>query len=213
MALTNAYCSIEQVKRAAGIQDPSDTGDDELLEAAINAASRQIDRWCGQRFWADDDAVTREFYIDDTRTPVDLRQDDVAGIADVDDLEVKTDTAGTGSYATTLTVGTDFLLAPANAAVLTPARPYTSLTALSGGTGFARSNGRPSLQITAKWGWPVVPDEVVEACLLQSIQIWKAKDAPFGIAGTGEFGFLRIRGVLHEVAQGLLDAFRLVTLA
>jgi hypothetical protein len=209
VTITNGYCTLNDVKNQLSI-DEADVTDDALIESVINAASRQIDRYCGQRFWLDPSVVTRQFYVDDYGVDLDLAQDDVIGIGDTTGLIVKADTAGTGSYATTLASGTDFLLAPSNAAITSPAAPYTSLTlGLSGATTYAfpRSYGRPAAQITATWGWPAIPDDVALACALQAMQLFKSKDAVFGVASFGEFGPLRVRSALNPIAEGLIAPY------
>ena len=51
MALTNAYCTLNQVK--ASLRIPvSDTVDDDLLELAINSASRDIDQATERQFYS-----------------------------------------------------------------------------------------------------------------------------------------------------------------
>jgi hypothetical protein len=52
-------------------------------------------------------------------------------------------------------------------------------------------DGRPTVQVTAKFGWPAVPDDVTKACLVQAGQLHKAKDTPFGVAGVSDMGVLR----------------------
>lgn len=55
------------------------------------------------------------------------------------------------------------------------------------------STNRPSVaegavQVTALWGWTAVPDTVKEATLLQASRFFQRRNAPFGIAGSPEFG-------------------------
>lgn len=215
MALTHAYCTLPELKTDLG--NIADTDSDVALERAINAASRQIDGYCRQRFWLDSSVVAREFYATGDGTTLNLWQDDVAGIGSSSGVIVKSDTAGDGTYATTLTVGTDFLLLPRNAALASPARPYTQIQAgLSGAATWSFptwSTSRPTVQVTAKWGWPVVPDEVVQACVLQAAQLFKARDAVFGVAAFGEFGPLRVRSALNPIAEGLLEPYAYVAVA
>lgn len=210
MALTNAYCDLEDLKILVG--DIPDSADDVALEIAINAASRQIDGYCGQRFYSDTDAVARYFYVVDGQR-VRLDQEDVAGIGTVDgDFEVKADIDGDGVYETTLTRDVDFILGPVNAALQTPAAAYDELVlGLNGGTvsSLPLSTGRPTLKITAIWGWPAVPDDIKQACLLQAAQLWKSKDAVFGVASFGEFGALRVRSAMNPIAEGLLFPYLL----
>lgn len=211
MSITNGYCTLAQVKSALSITDSTD---DTALELAVNAASRQIDNWCGQRFWIDGTATVREFYVDSRGAlDLDLTQNDVYGIATTTGLVVKVDQDGDGVFETTLTSGTDFLLNPPNAADLIPVQPYTGLSfGLNTGAiyGLPASYGRPVVQVTAKWGWPAVPDDVTQACVLQAAQLFKSKDAVFGVAAFGEFGPLRVRSALNPIAEGLLAPYQRV---
>lgn len=212
MPLTHAYCTLGQLKLAAG--NVSDASDDQLLEIAINAASRQIDDYCHRRFWEDGAVTSREFFVTGDGSSLDFGQDDVAGLATATGVVVKIDTAGDGTYATTLVQGVDYLLLPVNAEVMVPARPYTSISlGLSGATFAAlplQPSDRPLVQITGKWGDADIPDEVTQACLLQAQQLWKSKDAVFGVAAFGDVGALRVKATLNPIAQALVDDYRLV---
>ena len=44
--------------------------------------------------------------------------------------------------------------------------------------------------MVGKFGWPVLPDVVREATLIQAVRIFKRKDSPFGVAGPNAFGSL-----------------------
>ena len=59
MAITNGYATLAQIRAELGYASGS-TADDTRLEACVEAASRQIDGWTGQRFWVDGSVATRE---------------------------------------------------------------------------------------------------------------------------------------------------------
>jgi len=67
MAITNGYCTQNELKAFVGIPS-DDSGDDNLLDDAINAASRQIDAFCGRYFYLTDQHRQENFlqmiYID-----------------------------------------------------------------------------------------------------------------------------------------------------
>lgn len=199
------YCTIDQLRDELGSYSSTDLSDDAKLQRAINAACRQIDGWCGQRFWRDAAVATREFHPDDSRL---LYVEE--GISTTTGLIVKIDDTGAGTYGTTLTLATDFLLRPENAADLSPAVPYTEVWAADNYSFPSLANGRPGVQITARFGWPTVPDDVVQAALIQASQLFKAKDAVFGVAAFGELGALRVRSSLNPLAAGLLAPYRRV---
>lgn len=202
------YTTIEELRDELGNYGTTDVSDDAKAQRAINAASRQIDNWCGQRFWQDSTATARTFMPD--RTDV-LDLSDTEGIATPTGLIVKLDVADAGSYGTTLTSGTDFLLRPTNAQVVVPARPYTEIGLTGASYLFGRSAyGRDLVQITAKWGWPAVPAEVNKACLILAADLFKAKDAAFGVVGVTDMGVLRMSPGLHRAAVTLLAPYKKV---
>ena len=65
-----------------------------------------------------------------------------------------------------------------------------------------------TVQITAKFGWPAIPDDVEKACLVQAAQLFKASDAVFGGVAIGmDGGVLRVRSSLNPMAEGLLEGY------
>lgn len=186
MAVVNGYCTLAELRTHLG-----DTGtalSAELLERAINASSRAIDRYCGRRFWLDAAVAVRTY------------RPDSAGSTYVDDigtatgLVVKTGTDGT-TFPTTW-ASTEYVLEPRNAGIVgsgstADAHAFWELVAIAGRT-FPTHAYRPTLQVTARFGWSAVPVDVTEACLLKAASMFKRKDAPFGVAGFDGFGPIRI---------------------
>lgn len=203
MSVTNGYCTLEQVRaELGGTYATDDSSDDPMIELAIEAASRQIDGYCDRRFWQDSEVKTREFFAHDSRCC------DVDDISTSVGLIVKTDEDGDGTFETTLTVATDFILLPPNAADNTPVEPYTALRAVDNHGFPVLSNGRPGVQVTAQFGWPTVPDNIEKACIIQAIQLFKAKDAAFGVATFGDMGGgLRVSAGLNPIAKALVDKY------
>lgn len=192
----NGYCSVAELREHFG-DDRTQLSND-LLDRAINAASRGIDRHCGRRFWQDATVQTRTYKPDD------------AYVAWVDDIStttgliVKTDTTGDYSWATTWTINTDYHLEPRNAAQGdTVAYSYTRLTAIYNEL-FPLHTYRDTLQVTAKFGWSDIPDDINYACLLKSASLFKRRDAVFGVAGFNQFGPVRI----NRADTDLLDLLR-----
>ena len=72
---------------------------------------------------------------------------------------------------------------------------------------FTTHERRSTLQVTAKHGWSAVPDDVAQACILKAAALFKRKDAPFGVAGFGEFGAVRIGKEDPQVIE-LLQEYR-----
>lgn len=203
MTITNGYCTLDQIKAEMRI-DTSDTADDTRLELAIAAASRQIDAHCGRRFWQDGTVKVREYYPD---SPMICQVDD---ISTTNGLIVQVDDNDDGTYPTTLTLGTHFILLPLNAADEVPVQPFTELRIVDtdGATPFPLRHLFPGVRVTAKFGWPAVPDDVTKACLVQASQLFKASDAVFGAAQFGEAGVaLRVQARLNPMAEALLEHY------
>ena len=201
MAIVNGYCTLAQVRSELGTYAVTDTTDDSKIELSVEAASRQIDAKLGYRLWQDVTVATREFYADSSRC-VEIPE----GISTTTGLIVKIDDAADGTFGTTLTIATDFILLPTNAADLLPVEPFTEIRLVDNYTFPSPANGRPGVQITAKFGWPAVPDWAEKACIIQAIQLFKAKDAAFGIASFGDMGGgLRVGRGLNPIADALVS--------
>jgi hypothetical protein len=194
MAITNGYATLTEIK---GYMSISDNTDNDLLENLITSASRSIDRIANRRFYLDTTASARLYraysdifvYIDD--------------LGSTTGLVVKTDSNGNGTYAKTLTLNTDYILDPLTAPSLS--RPYTQLTMVSNTEtwpifpGLTQNGLRPGVQVTAKWGWPSVPNDINMACLILTADLYKRKDAPGGILGLGDLGVVRMSPIGRDV--------------
>lgn len=205
MAIVNGYCTLAALKQLVGINSAT-TDKDVPLELAISAASRQIDAHTGwpHGFWQDATVVTRTYEPEEADCLYIPE-----GISTTTGLVVKTDTDGSGTYETTLTIGTDFILEPANAALEVPAWPYTEIEIRWNSTAYFPLGMEETVQITAKFGWPAVPDGVEMACLIQAAQLYKAGDAAFGVLQLTSLdgAAVRIGGSLHPQAEALLQNY------
>lgn len=187
MAVTNGYCTVAEIRDQ--ISDTSSLADSDLLEKAINAASRAIDKYCGRKFWQEATTSVRTYQIDDPYTAW------VDDISTTSGLVIKTDTAGDGTFTTTWD-SADYQLEPLNANVVaagSTVTPYAwwRIVAIDDKT-FPIHDRRTTLQVTARFGWSAIPDDVNEAAILKATSLFRRKDAPFGVAGFGEFGVVRI---------------------
>lgn len=195
MTITNGLLTLAQFKSAARI---ADTVDDAGIEMAIEAASREIEGHCFRRFYADASATARVFVPSDDCTV------EVDDISTTSGLIVE---SGAGSTWTTVT-STEYQLEPLNGFVGGQAWPYTRIRSLGATFGVASYDGEATMRVTAKWGWPAVPADVKKAAIVQSLMLFKADDAPFGVAGFGEMGVMRMKSGLHPTAEKLLARFR-----
>lgn len=204
MTIVNGYCTAQELRDQ--LQDPGTNLSAALLDRAVNAASRAVDKHCGRRFWKDAAVTVRHYRPTRTSEVV------VDDIADRTGVIVATDESLNASYSTVWSA-TDFELSPRNADVVAggdTVEPFafTVINALyTAGRIFPVCTYRPTVQVTAKFGWSSVPDNVSEATLLKAAALFKRKDAPFGVAGFGEFGAVRITRADADVVD-LLRPFR-----
>jgi len=205
MAISNGYTTVATFQSYTGMS--SVTADETVnIEKAIESASRSIDRMTNRRFWADSSATARQYRATDFYR---LFVDDISSTSG---LIVKTDSAGNGSYATTLTINTDYILDPLNAPQLE--RPYTIIT-LVGTTLFPSPiNLRPGIQVTAKFGWynGTPPDDIEEACLILSTDLVKRASSVGGVVGLSELGAIRMSPLGRDV-QAMVRPYRREVLA
>lgn len=192
--MANEYASLETLKlalagRAAGSTTTlaMDDGRDDLLNGDLAAASRGIDAHCGRRFWLDQSATAREFPVDgrvvcDRRTGrYRLLLDDMGSTSGLV-VEIGGDS--------TWTVVADYRTEPRNA--LADSEPITALSRLGGW-------GCDEVRVTARWGWPTIPDVVVKATLLQAARLYRRKDSPEGVVGNAEWGTVRVSRIDPDV--------------
>lgn len=186
MALVNAYATVAELR--THLADGSSALSLDLLERALNASSRAVDRHCGRRFWKDAVATVRTYRIESCEYVF------VDDISTRTGLIVKTGSDGV-TFGTTLT-SSEYILEPSNADVLASgdtADPHAFWQITSLSSSFAVERRFPTMQVTAKFGWSAVPYEVNEATILKAASLFKRKDAPFAVAGFGpDMGVVRI---------------------
>lgn len=81
---------------------------------------------------------------------------------------------------------TGYETVPDNA--LADGRPITALLRVGGIWGYERGRVR----VTARFGWPDVPDDIEQAALIQASRLFKRKDSPEGVTGSAEWGVVRL---------------------
>jgi len=188
VAIVNGYCTLAQAKAALRIADNTD---DTLLENAITSASRRIDGYCGRFFYQTASSVVAmnpySLYL--LTFPADVS----SGTG----LVIKTDTAGDGTYATTLVLNTDYILTPTDAAL--QSRPYRNAYIVGSETfPLPVLQAVPPIQVTALWGWAAVPADVEQACVLLSIRQFARLNAALGVVGFADMA-ITVRAVDPDV--------------
>lgn len=184
--------ALSELKTALGI---SGSADDTFLNLAIDAAEKSINDLCGRKFTADSSATARTYRAQ----PYLAVTDDISTLTG---LVVKTDTAADGTFDTTW-ASTDYQVEPLNN--LTKGRSVNNLRAIGSYTYPVYGDGQVSVEVTAKWGWPAVPDPVKQATLMMSSRLYGRKASPMGVIGVGDFGPVRISRTDPDIAALLMD--------
>lgn len=185
------YIDLGELKAMLRIND---FVDDDLLAAHIEAASRTIDDICNRTFDLADEASAREFFPDSMLV---VRVDD---IGTTDGLVVKIDSNADATFNETVT---DYTTQPDNA--LAKGRPITKLVAYET---YWPQDIRATVQVTARWGWPSVPEPVRSACGILAGRLYKRADSLLGVAGFGDLGAITLRAVDPDVQRMLAPYIR-----
>ena len=180
------YIELGELKSMLRIND---VVDDDLLAAHIEAASRTIVDICHRTFDLADTATARVFHPDNQLV---VRTDDIGSL---DGFVLKIDENATATFNLTIT---DATAEPLNA--LAKGTPITKLVAYET---YFPMDIRPTVQVTARWGWPAVPEPVRSACGILSGRLFKRADSLLGVAGFGDLGAITLRAVDPDVQRML----------
>ncbi len=197
----HVYASVEALKSRLGI---TDTSDDFELQAAVRAASISVEQYCGRTFWRTPAGTVRTFQPDANGYTLTFPPfNDLVSVS-----IFATDDKGDNTYSTTW-AATEYQLMPFDAGTKPVPEPYTSVRAV--GTRvfpifFSILQRLDPVKITGVFGWPTVPPDVQQATMILASEIFKLKDAPFGVAGFGDFGVVRIK--TNPMVAYLLDPYR-----
>jgi len=178
----------------------SDTIDDDLLELAVEAASRDIDQ-----------ASERIFYsLSDTRIFIPRDSSNTA----IDDLvsvtTIKTSTSADGAFDVTWT-SSDYQLMPLNGVAGGMTVPYDLIYAV-GDYSFPQSGQEATVQVVGTWGFSSVPVAIKQATVLLSARIFKRNDSPGGVMGFGDLGIIRV-GRMDPDIDKLIQPYRKIRFA
>lgn len=193
MAITNGYCSLNELKASLRI---TDNVDDSLLEIAIESASREIDSSCERTFY-NMGTATRKFVARD------------AYFCEIDDLQsittLRTDPDGDGTYSVTWAAG-DYQLEPLNGFVSGVVSPYTGIRVRDTYL-FPLEDDEALVEVTGSWGWATTPTAVKQATIIMASRLYKRNDSPLGVAGFGDIGVVRV-GKLDPDVEALIYPFK-----
>ncbi len=202
MAVTDAYCTLQDVKDALRVDD---TVDDSLIEIAIDAASREIDGYCERRF------------VSETGTRLYIPTDSF--LVEIDDLQTLTSlkTSADGRAFTTTWSESDYQLEPLNGLASGLSTPFTRIRAI-GDYLFPVWDPRnvnaqeATVQVAGTFGYPDIPKAVKQACIILSMRLFKRFDSPLGAVGMGDIGVVRVSRFDSDI-ESLLSPFRKVRMA
>lgn len=200
MSITNGYATLADVKLAARIPDDID---DELLELAIESASREIDSYTERVFFS---------FGSDTRIYAPRN----SNLVETDDIisvtTLKTSTDADGVFDLTFTAS-DFQLEPLNGLAGGIETPFTHVRAV--GDFFFPvfqprniPSGRATVQITGVFGFASIPIAIKQATVLASLRAFKRYESPTGVLGFSDMGVVRIGARLDPDVQRLVDPYR-----
>ena len=191
------YTTAAVVKSALGITNNSQ---DAAIGLAISAASRLINKECRRTFGAGT-AATREYDADAADY---VTIDDVA--TDVG-LIVKTRDSVTAAWATKDPA--DYQLEPLNQLRNGERWAFTSIRA-TGSTVFPRRGKDALIQVTGSFGWPEVPEDIEQACLILACRLLKRPESAMGILGVSDMGAISVTKGLDSDVSLLIDDYRRV---
>jgi hypothetical protein len=186
------YAELPAVKNQLGKITTDDR--DEMIQAAILAASRMIDMECGLwpgAFRADAIASTRTVDLTGSvravphvygRPPI-RSAVNVPAIASATGIVVSGGHLLTGVYAT-LPTGS-FVTGPPGAPNLGEPIMWLGLSNIT-------LYGIDSLQVTARWGWPTIPSQIEMATRLMAARLYRRKDSPQGVITSADWGAVRV---------------------
>lgn len=179
MALGDPYASPEELEFRLGFSD------DGTFDRLLNAASRAVELFTRRQFNRDDDEYpsTRRFRaLDPERLPVD-------DFYSLDGLEVEVDGV---FWDTTLNVD---VRSPDGVVGGQIGWPYSDLFAVNRSWPILR---RPTIAVTAHWGWAEIPAGITEATL-------DAAEAMAAVVSTGQVRSETIGGYSVSYGRPILE--------
>jgi hypothetical protein len=191
-----SYATLAEFKAAVGITDSTD---DTALQSVLDATDTLIDLYCDRKTGFGTASETRYYTAEDYQY---VLTDDLVSVT-----TLQTDDDANGTYETTWTAGTDYVLAPRNAAL--DGFPYTEIdTSVTWPRNFPK-DVYLGVKVVGVFGFPAVPAAVKQAEIIQAGAVWNSRTAPFGVIGSADLGgILRMSRALHPEAALILEPYR-----
>lgn len=196
--------------------------DDYELQLAIQTVAGWINSYCGRHFYQ----ITESRTFAPTDGIWEIGIDDLVSTPSVAaNVAVTLDYDGDGNYDVAWTQGVEYQLKLAriggtedayniNAAGVP--RPYRAIQVLTGVPGQASPVGGGwfpwlwpftylnRVKVTGTWGWNTVPPAVQQASLMLCVDMFRTKDAFWGIGGSADTGLIKI-GASPYIVELLKD--------
>jgi len=191
-----SYATLAEFKSAVGI---TDSADDTALQSVLDATDALINNYTDRRQGFGTASETRYYTAEDYEY---VLTDDLVSVT-----TLQTDDDANGTYETTWTSGTDYVLAPRNAAL--DGFPYTEIdTSVTWPRNFPK-DVYLGVKVVGVFGFPSVPAAVKQAEIIQAGAVWNSRTAPFGVIGSADLGgILRMSRALHPEAALILEPYR-----
>lgn len=215
------YTGRDELKHRLGIDNNKN---DLEIALAIQASTNFINDYCGRHF----------YQLQETRTfvPASVWEcpiDDLVSTPSVASAtQVNLDYDGDGIYDVSWTQGVQYQLKLGglgnsddnyniNAGAIP--RPYRNIQVLTGIPGASSAPGGGwfpwlwpytflnRVQVAGTWGWNAVPPAVQHASMLLTVDLYKAKDAAWGVAGMSDLGVVRVQSnpMIVELLRGYIN--------
>lgn len=203
MAFSDPYVTADNFKLRYNV---TETKWDAVIESILKAASRQIDRWTGRTFNNSGTAEARYFTPTYSATPhwtwgSVIYPGDLVSIA-----SMEADDSGDASYSTDWDVA-DLVLYPRNPK---DGWPYDHIGIMPN-VSMAFPLVSDGVRITGVFGWPSVPDAIVEATYIEALRLFKRQSAPFGVVGSADMGQLRAIVSMDPDVKALIQPYKVKT--
>jgi hypothetical protein len=185
------YVGLEEMNDRMGITDDADSS---VMQTAIATSAGWINEFCGRHFNRITEARTYQ--------PTNVWLLDIDDLIDDPGITVAVDQDGDGVFEQPWIRGTDYQLRLGqgrfnpNVMGLGATRPFRQLQVIQSGKWLPFTwpySHLDRVQITGPWGWKQVPWQVAEANRILAADLFKMKDAPFGIAGVSDLGVARVQ--------------------
>lgn len=199
VTVDNGYTTVADLARYMTV-DSTTYNDD--LATAINTASRQIDGYCGRIFYA---ATAQGVHQNKYYYSADLT---VLLINDCINIQEVALSTGANQTYDNIVPSTGYVEEPLNSyADGLTGWPITRLRFTNDYMLPTQWQQYPNVRVHGRWGWSATPEPVRQSCLIMAAEIFKLREAPFGVAGFADYGAVRV-GKMSPQAVALLSPYR-----